>query len=261
MNVNFLFMDESCSEALDSKNTVISSLTGLLVPLQKYPEIRTQFYNLFEWSINPESNVRNLAVPELHGKELLPDESDKRKIEMLEGVVELVVSNRLEIFRGGYYITNTLREVFKGDEEMLGTVWLGILNLLGPRIKNEMIVPVMDGFNSKTVRIFSQMVKTMDVMRATGHEKHMTVRNSENILGEVFYGDSKYSIFTQVIDLVSWLRHLSDMSREGKQLTPYKSQLLKISEKLAPAIVYEEIIAMNFNGVVQKPFGSRDQNC
>ncbi len=95
MSVNFLFMDESCSEPIDNKNTVISSLTGVLVPINRYAEIRTKFYDLLEWSIKPEPNTINLGIPELHGSELLPGEGDEKKLEMLEGVVNLVVSNNL----------------------------------------------------------------------------------------------------------------------------------------------------------------------
>jgi hypothetical protein len=214
-------MDESCSGHIDNKKTVISSLTGIMVPIHRYAELRTKFYDLLEWSITPETNTINLHVPELHGSKLLPDEDDEKKLNILEGVVDLVVKNQLEIYRGGYYITNTIRKHFKGDEEMLGGLWCGILNTLKPKIEKEMIIPVMDGFNKSRVRKFSQLVKSMDVMRAAGYGQSISIKHSENILGEVFYADSQYSIFIQVVDLVSWLRQLSDISREGKELTPY----------------------------------------
>jgi hypothetical protein len=246
-------MDESRSQVIDSKNTVISSLTGVLVPTHKYAELRTKFYDLLEWSIKSEPNAINMAVPELHGRELLPGEDDEKKLKIFEGVVDLVVRNRLEIYRVGYYITKTIRKTFKGDEEMLGRLWLEILNSLRPKIENEMIIPVMDGFDRNMVRKFSQLVKGMDVIRAAGHEHCISLKYSENILGEVFYADSHYSVFTQVADLVSWLRQLSDISREGKRLTPYKKRLLVVSEKLKPAIVCDEVIAMELNGKTQGP--------
>ena len=247
MNVNFLFMDESYSEAIDNKNTVISSLTGVLVPIHRYTEIRTKFYALLEWSIKPESNTINMSVPELHGRELLPKEDDAKKLEILEGVVELVVSNGLEIYRRGFYITKTTREYFKHDEEMLGLCWIDILHALKPKIENEMLIPVMDGLDKKKVLKFSQIVKSLDVMRAAGHEENLGIRHSENILGEVFYADSQYSIFTQVADLVSWLLQLSNIASEGKELTPYKKKFLLISEKLVPSIVCDEVKAMEFS--------------
>lgn len=251
MNANLLFMDESCSKPIDNNKTVISSLTGVLVPIHRYAELRTKFYNLLEWSIKPEPHTINMDVPELHGRDLLPKEDCEKKRNILEGVVDLVVANHLEIYRIGYYITKTIRKTFKGDEEMLGSLWFGILDALRFKIENEMIIPVMDGFDK--VRKFSQLVKGMDVMRAAGREQSISLKHSENILGEVFYADSQYSVFTQVADLISWLRQLSDLSREGEDLTPYKKSLLVVSEKLEPAIVCDEVIAMKLNGKTQGP--------
>ena len=117
-----------------------------------------------------------------------------------------------------------------------------------------MIIPVMDGFDKNMVRKFSQLVKGMDVMRAAGHKQSISLKHSENILGEVFYADSFYSIFTQVADLISGLRQLSDISREVKELTDYKKMLLMISEKLEPAIVGDDgVKAMVLNGETQSP--------
>lgn len=246
-------MDESISEPIDDKNTTISSLTGLLVPIHKYDDIRNDFYGLLEWSIKPKQNTINLHTPELHGREMLPDEKDDKKFEMLEGVVNLVVSNNLEIYRGGYYITKPLRETFKGDENMVGTIWFGFLRSLASKLENEMIIPIMDGFDINMVRKFSQLVKQLDVMRSIGQDNSLSVSHSKNILGEVFYADSKHSIFTQVVDLVSWLRQLSDVSREGKKLTPYKQSLLPLSKNLEPAVIYDHIVATELNGKKQSP--------
>jgi len=79
MDVNLLFMDESCSDVIDNKNTVISSLTGIMVPIHRYAELRSKFYELLEWSIMPAPNTINLQVPELHGRDLLPDKDDEKK--------------------------------------------------------------------------------------------------------------------------------------------------------------------------------------
>jgi hypothetical protein len=83
MKVNFLFMDESYgrrSKCSDSK-TNIASLTGLLVPIEKFSVVQKEFYELLGWCIKPEHNAVNFLIPELHGKDFLPDESDDRKHE------------------------------------------------------------------------------------------------------------------------------------------------------------------------------------
>lgn len=72
-------MDESCSKPIDNNKTVISSLTGVLVPIHRYAELRTEFYNLLEWSIKPEPNTINMDVPELHWRKLLTGEEDEKK--------------------------------------------------------------------------------------------------------------------------------------------------------------------------------------
>lgn len=254
MNANLLFLDESCSKPIDNNKTIISSLTGVLVPIHRYAELRTEFYNLLEWSIKPEPNTINMDVPELHWRKLLTGEEDEKKINILEGVVALVLINQLEVYRCGYYVTQKIQKTFKNDKQMLGTLWLELLESLKPKIENEMIIPVMDGFDKNMVRKFSQLVKGMDVMRAAGHKQSISLKHSENILGEVFYADSYYSIFTQVADLISGLRQLSDISREGKELTDYKKMLLMISEKLEPAIVGDDgVKAMVLNGETQSP--------
>jgi hypothetical protein len=105
----------------------------------------------------------------------------------------------------------------------------------------------MDGFNDHTRLRFSGMIKSADVFRAAGQP--VSLENSENIIGEVFYADSKYSIFTQIVDNASYLRHVTDWAREGKPLTGFKSQLAEISQRLGPAIVHEDIIELS----VDKP--------
>jgi hypothetical protein len=54
----------------------------------------------------------------------------------------------------------------------------------------------------------------MDLMRAAGMDKIMSIKNTENILGEVFYSDSKYSVFTQMVDIVAYLRNVTDCARK-----------------------------------------------
>lgn len=256
MNVNFLFMDESCSHPVDTRGTYITSLTGVLVPVHEYAVLRTQFYDLMNWSTRPDDKTINLHVPELHGKELLPGEDDNRKLETLDGIVDLVINNNLQVYRTGCYVTKFLQSKFKGDENLFGHCWFGFLFQLEPLIEKEMIIPIMDGLDSKMVRIYSQMVKSIDVMRSADGILAPSIKHTENILGEVFYGDSQYSIFIQVADIISWLRHLADLSNEEIQLTPYKQLCLKISRKLDNSFEGCEIRPINFDGALQVPVRS-----
>ena len=49
MKPNFLFLDESYSEPIDNKDTTISTITGILLPIDKYPEARTRYYQKMQW--------------------------------------------------------------------------------------------------------------------------------------------------------------------------------------------------------------------
>ncbi|KPV53267.1 hypothetical protein SE17_10605 [Kouleothrix aurantiaca] len=131
------------------------------------------------------------------------------------------------------------------DKQLLGLCWFSMVAMLQPEFESDMLVPVMDGFNPQTVIKFSGMIKSGDVPRAAGLESNLSFRNTQNILGEALYADSKFSIFTQVADIVSYLRHIADWSREGLTMTDFKRQLLHISGMLTPALIREEIVALN----------------
>src|SRR5437764_11400958 len=112
MNANFLFMDESFHST-----TRISSLTGVLVPVDRYPDLRDDFYRLLAPLMRPSEGVIKRA-PELHGYEFLPQESDETKLRILEGIVSLVLSHHLRIYRVGYFITPAIERSFSTDPKM-----------------------------------------------------------------------------------------------------------------------------------------------
>lgn len=239
MNLNFLFMDECYS-----KDTAISSLTGLLVPAHNYPDLRIKFYDTLQWAIRPEEHVVS-SPPELHTNAFLSGHDDIVKLQNLEHIVEMVVSNQLRIYRVGYYVTKETASLFRGDKQLMAVCWFRMIAMLQPEFESDILVPVMDGFNTQNVLTFSGMIKSVDVVRAAGLESSLSFNNTQNILGEVFYADSKFSIFTQVADVVSYLRHVTDWAREGLTMTDFKKQLLRIADNLTPALVREEIVAMN----------------
>jgi hypothetical protein len=240
MKLNLLFMDECYCP-----NTSITSLTGLLVPAQEYAGLRIQFYDTLQWAIRPAEHVIAWP-PELHASQILPGENDERRLQMLEKVVDLVVSNHLKVYRVGHFVTKNLEMLLAGDRKMIGLCWFGMVAMLQPEFENEMLVPIMDGFDPDTVRKFSHLVKNGDVYRAAGlSEASLGFHNTQNIIGEVFYADSQYSIFTQVVDVISYLRHVADWEREGIDMTDFKKRLLPIAKKLKPSLAREEIVAMN----------------
>jgi hypothetical protein len=240
MELNFLFMDEcSCSE------TSITSLTGLLVPALRYNDLRERFYEMLKWSMRTDDGAKKWP-PELHGRKFLPDEDDERRLRTFEEVVNLVISNQLRVYRVGYFVTPSLRRMFVGDETMIGMCWFGMVALLQPEFEDALLVPIMDTCDSKTFPKFSQLIKCCDVFRAWGiGECNMSFKNTHNVLGEVFYAYSQYSVFIQVVDIISYLRHIADWAREGIGMSNFKGRLVPIAEKAARCLAREEIVAMN----------------
>jgi hypothetical protein len=98
----------------------------------------------------------------------------------------------------------------------------------------------MDGFDPVTVREMSGLVRGTDVLHAAGLGDPADPRFRQ-IIGEVFYADSRYSIMTQVADVIGYLRHVSDKHCAGVVLSKFGQQLLAISSALDQAMAAERI--------------------
>ncbi len=240
-------MDESYS----TKNK-ISSLTALVVPVEVYAKARSDFYEGLQWAIQPSKGVIGNA-PELHGSNFLRAEGDERKFEVLRNIVKLISANNLKIYRVGYYITPSIEEKFPFDKNLLELCWFSLLSMMEPEYEERVIVPIMDGLDSTIARKFSRLVKGQDEKRTTRLASSGTVKNSQNIFGEVFYSDSQYSAFTQVADIVSYVRHIEDLKSEKKHISHFKKSLSEIAETLKDCIAWEEIISLNLNHQIQGP--------
>lgn len=237
--MNFLFMDESISD-----DTNVASLTAMFVPSTKYRVLRNKFYEGLNWAVRPEPNNINLDPPELHGCKLLPDiDDDGIRLKTVSRVVDLVVENDIDIFRVGYRLTKSFRESFKPQHAWTGLCWLGIQAVTQRLFENELIVPVMDSCSMHHVQGISGQVRTADIMRSVGLESSLSINNTDN-LGEVLYAHSNFSSLTQVVDIVSYLRHVADWAEGGLEMTDFKRSLDNISERLVPQLRYENVIEM-----------------
>jgi len=251
MQSTFLFIDDNYNEETDFP---LSSLTGLLVPASNYQGARAAFYEV----IGEKTKGLNLSPPELHFQDFMRHLKDEEKFQILRSLVRLVISEKLQVLRVGYYVTKVLRETFKADRNLIGLCWMGLISALGPILKQGLLVPVMDaGFNQSfqpTVHQFSSLARATDLMRAAGLEESISIPRSDN-LGEVVYGDSRYSAFIQLTDTVAGLRRVSETARETGRLpnSEYKVHLLEISKGLEPAIFFERAIAMRLNGKIEGP--------
>jgi len=249
MKLSLLYLDD-CYQP----ESQITALTGVFVPASTYSELAGAFYQGLMWAITPEERTYNLHPPELHGSEMLRGREgvdDARRLEMFAHVAELVVAKGLRLLRVGNFLTPRLKKAFAADPRMITSNFANIVRLLQPRLATEQVIPIMDGFqNVKTIAGSSQAVT---VMRQTDLRRALTLENSENLVGEVLFADSKFSVFTQVADVVGYLRLVSDMASEELPLSPFKAQLLPIARTLDNSFDYEEIVVITLNDVPQEP--------
>lgn len=243
---SFLFMDETfCQE-----RTKISALTGLLVPAERYTQLRDQFYEILLPFIQPEPNVINMDPPEVHGYKL--PGTEEQKLAVAASIVDLVINNGLQFYRVGYYTDQELGEAFKLDPQMLSISWESMCHMLEPYLAERLIQPIMDSVNKDIVRKFASTVRACDIMRAAGQGASCSIEHSENLL-EVAFVDSKYSTFTQVVDVVGYLRKITDLEDDAKKLPQGKQELLPLARKLDVAKGEEYIIPFNLDGEVHGP--------
>ncbi|HET8562504.1 MAG TPA: hypothetical protein VFM35_01400 [Candidatus Binatia bacterium] len=247
MSLNFLFMDDSYTPV-----TRVSSLTGVVVPVERYPVLRSGFYDRLIRFIKPAEGLIGEA-PELHGTDLLRGEDDQTKLTILTKIATLITEHQLRIYRIGYFINAVTGKLFPNDSRLQGICWHSLLSMMEPLLREEMIIPVMDGLAPQTTRLFSPVIKRLDEWRAAGLDHSVSLRYSHNVLGEVFYADSRYSALTQVADIVAYLRNASDVVALGLDASDFKEKLAVISTSLNSCVVWEELISLIVDGQIQGP--------
>jgi hypothetical protein len=93
-------MDDWCSQKVDNVGTTMSALTGILVPVTEYANLRRRFYaSQRKWIVPKTNAVAN--PPELHGSDMLRHAPDEEKLEAYSIVARFVVENKIPIYRVG----------------------------------------------------------------------------------------------------------------------------------------------------------------
>lgn len=244
MTAQFLFLDES-----DSTTTGLFALTGILVPIDRYVSVRDAFYNIVNGIVAPDG-ILEYPSHELHGLELLgwhKTVDDEMRFRVLGQMVDLIRDSGISILRIGYFRDDTTKQFsrhVKNPRFVWSLSWLSMCFALQPILEQDLVIPVMDGLNEEIARMFSEMVRMCEVLRTIGRENGLSINHSQH-LGEVLYAKSRYSVFTQMTDLVGYLRSSVDRVVLGQELSPYQTRVSEIGERLAPAILHEERIRMN----------------
>ena len=254
MNTNFLFIDECVST-----DTSIVSMTGVLIPISRYSAIESRFYEALNWIIQPDRQTINVP-PELHGSHLLrlsPEKlkglgldiekiSDERKIQTVGKIVDIVLEYELPIVRTGYYWSEEYKKRNQWNDKEYKNFLLGTCNMNLQRtfkLSDQKLIFCLDSSDKYFQRSVQYSAQLVRVVRDRIPPESISIKNLENIIGP-FFVDSEYSVFIQIADIVSYLRHVADWERCGKHMSDFKNQLLAVSKRLHPPVLLEKIVAM-----------------
>lgn len=172
-SVAFLFMDESAYAPLD-----LAALTGFLVPAERYKEVRDEICQVVWEVLRPPE--RTIPQPiELHARNLLSQIANRNKPELdldrlnvLGSAVRIINKYGLEVFRVAYLNRKEICDLQKGDPNLYGLNFFGMLCLLQAKLADTLILPVMDGvpgcppqvlkppaIDPQLIRAFAKMVR------------------------------------------------------------------------------------------------------
>ena len=218
------------------------ALTGMSVPLIDYARLRDTFYrSLKPFLIEPDPGGPAYASPlELKGSSLLTDFEDDKKIEAVRKVVDLTVANGLRIYRVGSRSKDAFQAAFSNRPvDMVSVCWTYMTHAIGDLLRQGLVIPVMDLGPDEQCSRMARFVASMNAMRQTKSRNSITVPYNEN-LGELLFADSASSSMTQVVDVISWLRNVSDDDSRQADLSNLKCRLLPLAKRLDGNMAYEE---------------------
>ena len=245
--MQFLFMDETTSEPVKGLGRIVA-ITGVVLPVARYAQARSRFYESFRDRRTEGGLTVDLAPIELHGRKLLPDATDDEKIAALNKVADLVLEHEFGIYRFGYVDNQSLQAFFKSKDIAYALSWADMVAGVQPELRAGPLVPVADSGNPQLAEHMSRFIRNTDVLREAGFGKSLSIEATENIIGEVFFGDSKYSVFVQVSDIVSYLLLQRDMRQVGWPITQFKARVLAVADRLVPAIRAQRVANAQMQG-------------
>lgn len=255
--VVFAFVDESKNPKV---NPPLLSCTALTVDAKRYDAVRLGILHTLKKEINPKPNHYQ-RVPELKFSNFLPESTDKRRVEVLSGLVELAVTNRCRVARVSYFITPRLRQSF-GDNfresDLYGLCFFGLRDWFGHLAKKSFVIPVVDLGLSESFRrqanAYSGAEAMMHVMRAFISEKNVSVSNPGRV-ADASYSDSTHSALIGFVDCIGGLRKITDIERiaPNSKLSAYYRKLRPIAKALDPIFDADEIISLDCDGEIQGP--------
>lgn len=215
----FLFLDECSHDALD-----LAALTGVLVPLDAYNDVRDAVCQITWNVLKPPANTVPSPI-ELHARDLLSElldrdaaELDRDRIEVFTAVARVVNDFRLRVFRVAYLNRSEIASLMNADPQLYGLTFFGIQTALQNTLAETIVLPVMDGIpgcapNAKRppridpqlIRAFAQQVRWIHHgRRCQAVTNSISIENVVN-LAEPVFADSAHSTLLQLTDIISYL--------------------------------------------------------
>jgi len=258
--VNFVFIDESLTEEID-----LASLTGLVVPFNKFENIRTDFYIILDDILDtlyPDmSNKKRIYYPPvLHAKSFLRNSNDNENIDfdfsnisdeyrilILNKIVKIVSDYDLFVIRVGY---SNYREMKKklNDDKLHNTNWFSLSRTLDLIFQDCILIPVMEGIDSNLVGKFSNILWSTNWKRELYPKlaNSMTYKNSKNFYGSVFFTQSKFTECIQIVDIISYLLQKEDFINLKASSSNYSKMMVSTLSHLKKENLINSINKMEF---------------
>jgi len=235
-----LFMGERFAHQQEAPPLQATALTCLLTDPARHTGFRTSFYTLVRQALRvPAGTVPDM--PEIHGMDLFPGAPDERKIAFLEGLADLAVAQDCALYRIGYR-ANRHAVTTKGDErDVLALCFLSVRFCLAETRPEAVIWPVMelDRTHGRQDLHFAGSMQRLDWYAHLLGTEPLSIDNRQ--FGEVLY-HAKASAYGAMVDCCSYLLHLRFRRDSGGPMTPFKTRLAHIADRLDPIVQHDEII-------------------
>ncbi len=255
-DVNFIFIEESVTDEVD-----IASLTALVVPLEKFENIRTEFYKILNKILDViypnRSEEKKIDYPPiLHARTFLQNSSensafdfsnitDEFRIKILREVLGIIRDYNLFVIRLGYNNYKEIEQNIK-DDKLHNTNWFGLSRTLDSIYENSILIPVMEGIDSKIVSKFSNMIWASNCLRELYPRlsNSLALKNSNNFYGSVFFTQSKYTECIQIVDIISYLLQKADYVKIKGTASEYSKSMVSTLSTLNEENLINSIIKM-----------------
>ena len=239
--VAFLYMDEKYLDTQSPHEMQVTSLTGLLVPADVYPQLRDGLLRLSPYFVEGASRFDAI----IHASNLFRDLPDGEHFKFYRGLVHLINDLGCMIYRRGYNFVPAHELLRKNQNLLIGYCFRSMLIAVQDFEDTAQIWPVMEIDRSSTQdELFAGYVRFMDgataYLESIGEGVEELIDDDYMVdnerLGDLHYV-TKRSVAGMAVDCVTYLLHFKWLKERGFPLTAYKTELAEIASELHPSTV------------------------